>query len=119
VQTEALRILLGRILNNIGIAHLNEGRNNEALDEFRRALSVRQGLGYRVGEVVNLHNMGDTWLRIGDVARAYASFEQSRELARDCGWERGTVMNDVFLAYLRFAPSPGSVKLGDHGTVVV
>jgi class 3 adenylate cyclase/tetratricopeptide (TPR) repeat protein/tRNA A-37 threonylcarbamoyl transferase component Bud32 len=95
------RILLGRILNNIGIAHLNEGRVNEALEEFRRALQVRQGLGYRIGEVVNLHNMGDAWLRIGDNARAYASFEQSRELARECGWERGVVMNDAFVAYLR------------------
>ncbi|MFN7146085.1 MAG: tetratricopeptide repeat protein, partial [Myxococcota bacterium] len=100
-EAAADRILLGRILNNIGVAHLNEGRQNEALDEFRKALQVRQGLGYRVGEVVNLHNMGDTWLRLGDLARAYASFEQSRELARECGWERGMVMNDVFLHYLR------------------
>lgn len=95
------RILLGRILNNFGVASLNEGRLSDALEEFRRALQVRQGLGYRVGEVVNLHNMGDTWRRLGDAARAYASFEQSRELARECGWERGQVMNDVFLAYLR------------------
>ncbi|MDP2309976.1 MAG: protein kinase [Pseudomonadota bacterium] len=95
------RILLGRIVNNIGIAHFNEGRYHDALEEFRRALQVRQGLGYRFGEVVNLHNIGDAWVRIGDLARAYASFEQSRELARECGWERGMVMNDVFLAYLR------------------
>lgn len=95
------RILLGRIVNNIGIAHFNEGRYHDALEEFRRALHVRQGLGYRFGEVVNLHNIGDAWVRIGDLARAYASFEQSRELARECGWERGMVMNDAFLAYLR------------------
>ncbi len=95
------RILLGRIVNNIGIAHFNEGRYHDALEEFRRALQVRQGLGYRFGEVVNLHNIGDALVRIGDLARAYASFEQSRELARECGWERGMVMNDVFLAYLR------------------
>ena len=76
-------------------------RYHDALEEFRRALQVRQGLGYRFGEVVNLHNIGDAWVRIGDIARAYASFEQSRELARESGWERGMVMNDVFLAYLR------------------
>jgi tetratricopeptide (TPR) repeat protein len=95
------RILLGRIVNNVGIVHFNEGRYAEALEEFKRALQVRQGLGYRFGEVVNLHNVGDTWLRLGDAARAYASFEQSRDLARECGWERGMVMNDVFLSYLR------------------
>ena len=30
----------------------------------------------------------DTWLRLGDVPRAYAAFDQSRELARECGRER-------------------------------
>jgi class 3 adenylate cyclase/tetratricopeptide (TPR) repeat protein len=100
-EAAADRILLGRIVNNVGIVHFNEGRYPEALDEFRRALQVRQGLGYRFGEVVNLHNIGDAWLKIGDLPRAYASFEQSRDLARDCGWEKGVVMNEVFLSYLR------------------
>ena len=95
------RVLLGRVINNIGIARLDDGRPAEALVEFRRALELRRGLGYRPGEVVNLHNIGDTLLRMGDMGRAWAAFEQSRELASDCAWDRGVVMNDVFLHYLR------------------
>lgn len=95
------RILLGRIINNVGIALFNEGRHAEALAEFRRALEVRRGLGYRHGEVINLHNIGDALMRLGDVPRAYASFEQSHDLARACGWDRAVAMNEVFLLFLR------------------
>jgi tetratricopeptide (TPR) repeat protein len=95
------RVLLGRIINNLGIAALDEDRPAEALAEFRRALELRRGLGYRPGEVINLHNIGDVLLRLGDLGRAWAAFEQSRDLARECGWERGVVMNEVYLHYLR------------------
>jgi tetratricopeptide (TPR) repeat protein len=95
------RILLGRITNNLGIVLFNQGKWDDALAQFRRALELRQGLGYRVGEITNLHNIGDALMRRGDFAHAYASFEQSRDLARECAWERGVVMNEVFLCYLR------------------
>jgi tetratricopeptide (TPR) repeat protein len=94
-------VLLGRIINNLGIAALDEGRPADALAEFRRALELRRGLGYRPGEVINLHNIGDALLRLGDLGRSWAAFEQSRDLARDCGWERGVVLNEVYLHYLR------------------
>jgi tetratricopeptide (TPR) repeat protein len=95
------RVLVGRIVNNIGIALIDDGKVAEALTEFRRALELRRGLGYRTGEVINLHNIGDALLRLGDHAHAWAAFEQSRELARECAWDRGVVLNDVFLVYLR------------------
>jgi len=95
------RVLVGRIVNNIGIAFIDEGKPAEALAEFRRALELRRGLGYRRGEVINLHNIGDAYFRMGDHPRAWAAFEQSRDLARECGWERGAVLNEVYLAYLR------------------
>jgi serine/threonine protein kinase/tetratricopeptide (TPR) repeat protein len=95
------RVLLGRIINNLGIASLEEGKAAEALAEFRRALELQRGLGYRPGEVINLHNIGDAHFRLGDLARAWAAFEQSRDLSRDAAWERGVVMNEVYLHYLR------------------
>ena len=36
-----------------------------------------------------------------DPGRAWASFEQSRDVAREAGWERGVAVNDVYLSYLR------------------
>jgi tetratricopeptide (TPR) repeat protein len=95
------RVLAGRLINNKGIVRLAHRRPHEALLDFRRALELRQGLGYMQGEVVNLHNIGDAWLRVGNLAHAWASFERSRDQARESGYERGVVMNEVFLAYLR------------------
>jgi serine/threonine protein kinase/tetratricopeptide (TPR) repeat protein len=94
------RILVGRIVNNIGIVHLQAGRYPEALEEFRQALEIREGLGYRLGVIINLHNIGDAYMRMGDEARAWASFDKSRTLANEANWERGVVMNEAFLAYL-------------------
>jgi tetratricopeptide (TPR) repeat protein len=50
--------------------------------------------------IINLHNIGDAYLRMGDEARAWASFDKSRTLANEANWERGVVMNEAFLAYL-------------------
>lgn len=94
------RILLGKVVNNIGAVHHGAGRHVEALACFREALDVRQGLGYREGVVTNLHNVGDTLLRMGEVSRAWASFAHARELAREVGWARGEAMNEVYLAYI-------------------
>ena len=83
------RILLGRVENNIGIVHHLAGRYEEALSCFREALNIRQGLGYRMGSVVNLHNIGDAHFRMGDPSRAWAAFMQSRDLAEQLDWAPG------------------------------
>jgi tetratricopeptide (TPR) repeat protein len=94
------RILLGRVENNIGIVHHLEGRFEQALGCFREALNIRQGLGYRMGAVANLHNIGDAHFRLEDPSRAWAAFHQSRDLAEQMGWQPGVIMNDAFLAFL-------------------
>ncbi len=94
------KILLGRIVNNIGIVYHAAGRYEQALKSFRQALVARKGSGYRMGVIINLHNIGDTHFRMEDYPRAYADFEQSAELAMESGWERGVAMNQVFLGFL-------------------
>ena len=94
------RILEGRVLNNIGLLAFTNGATLEAIERFRQALQVREGIGYTVGVVVNHHNIGDAWFSSGDWARAHVSFERSRELAGEIGWERGVLLNDVYLAYI-------------------
>ncbi len=108
------RILQGRVLNNLGLSAFQRSNFADALVWFRRALDVRAGLGYRQGEVVNLHNIGDAWMRLGDEGRAYAAFEESREVAKCSGLTRFVVMNDVYLCYLRaLRAEPGAeVELG-------
>lgn len=94
------RILLGRAVNNLGIIHHTRAEYPEALSCFERALSIRKGIGYLVGTIVNHHNIGDTWLRMGDLARAHGAFSESMALAQDSDWEPGVTMNALFLGYL-------------------
>jgi serine/threonine protein kinase/class 3 adenylate cyclase/tetratricopeptide (TPR) repeat protein len=94
------RILEGRVLNNIGLLHSGATRFDDALAYFRKALEVREGIGYTRGVVVNHHNIGDVHFARADWARAHVAFSRSRELAAEIGWQRGTVINDVYLGYL-------------------
>lgn len=93
-------ILLGRVVNNQGIVHHAAGRIHEALACFREALELRRGTGYRPGVVVNLHNIGDALMRLGDNARAFAAFQKARDAAEESGLARGVAMNDIYLGYL-------------------
>lgn len=91
------RILVGRVLNNMGLLHYWSGRYEEALGAFRDALQVREGIGYSAGVVVNHHNIGDVHFSRGDLPRAWVAFSRSKELALEMGWGRGVVLNDVYL----------------------
>ena len=91
------RILVGRVLNNMGLLHYWSGHFDAALAAFRDALQVREGIGYTAGVVINHHNIGDVHFSRGDLARAWVAFARSRELAREMGWQRGMVLNEVYL----------------------
>ncbi|MCB9763061.1 MAG: tetratricopeptide repeat protein [Alphaproteobacteria bacterium] len=93
-------ILLGRVVNNLGIVHHAGGRFDRALAYFREALELRRGTGYRPGVVINLHNIGDALLRLGERGRAFAAFQRSRDAAMEVGLARGVAMNEVYLGYL-------------------
>ncbi|MEC8194705.1 MAG: protein kinase [Myxococcota bacterium] len=93
-------LLLGRILNNLGTLHTEAEQYDDALDLYQTALRIREGLDYRLGAVINLHNIGDVHFRLGDDARAWASFKKSRDIASASGYAPGVVMNDAFMAYL-------------------
>ncbi len=103
------RILEGRVLNNIGTIHSYAGRIAQALAYYRRALTVREGIGYMRGVVINHHNIGDTYFRAGQSSKAWVAFSRSRELAADMGWDRGIVLNEAYLAYLAAVRDSSSV----------
>ena len=94
------RILEGRVLNNIGLVHSWAGRHGLALQYYRAALELREGIGYTRGVIVNHHNIGNVHFHSGDYAKAWVAFQRSREMAEEIGWERGVALNDVYLAYL-------------------
>lgn len=98
------RILLGRVINAIGIAHYYAADYDAALEQFRASVEVRQGINYRSGVVINYHNIGDAYLRMGDLGRAWAAFQQSRDLAHAMGWKFGETMNAPFVAFIEGLP---------------
>ena len=95
------RILVGRVINNLGLAHLQSQRLEQALACFREAMHLRRDTGYRQGRIVNLHNIGDVLLRMGRPGRAWAAFERSRDAAREVGLDKAVAYNDVYLGYLQ------------------
>lgn len=56
------------------------------------------GLGYEVA--LNLHNLGDVLLHLGDNARAYGAVKQSLALCDEAGYESLGSHNRMVLAYL-------------------
>ncbi|MEZ4323474.1 MAG: protein kinase [Myxococcota bacterium] len=94
------RILEGRVLNNIGLLYSWSGKPDDALFYYRRALEVREGIGYSRGVVINHHNVGDVHFQKAHWSRAHVAFSRSRELAERIGWERGVVLNDVYLGFI-------------------
>jgi len=99
------RILEGKAHNNIGILHHVAGDYDAAHACFEAARGIREGLGYRKGVAINLHNIGDTWLRRDETGRAWAAFTESRAIAERLQWRRGVVMNDLFLSHLELRRS--------------
>lgn len=110
------RILMGRIANNTGIVYYNARRYEQALEHFRRSVSLRQGLGYRIGVMANYHNIGDTYLRMGDMGRAWAAFQRSRDLAKQFGGDNDVARNQMFIAFIEGHPrseeAPGEDPIG-------
>ena len=94
------RILEGRILNQLGLLHMWCDEPDDAVQTFRRALQVREDVGFQQGVVVDHHHIGDVHFMRGDHTRAYVSYQRSRDLAEEMGWQRGVALNDVYLGYL-------------------
>lgn len=70
------------------------------VDESSRAADLARTAGMRFDAVAALHNLGDAARRLGDFPRAYASFVESRDLAKAMGHERLAALNRIHLAYL-------------------
>ncbi|MGE0321106.1 MAG: protein kinase [Polyangiaceae bacterium] len=61
-------------------------------------LGREAGLSHEVA--VNLHNQGDSLMRLGELPRAYAALQKSLEVAEVIGSDRMVNLNRIMLAYL-------------------
>lgn len=82
------------------LVHFSTGDFEKAARESERAIQLGRDLGLDYEVAINLHNLGDALLRLGDAPRAYASFQQSLSIFDDLGQERMVAQNRGYLAYL-------------------
>ena len=65
-----------------------------------RAVDLSRALGLTYEVAVNLHNQGDSLMRNAELAPAYGVLQQSLALCEESGYERLTMHNRTFLAFL-------------------
>lgn len=70
------------------------------IDRCSRALALAKehGLDYEIA--VNAHNLGETYIRVGDFRRAFSALQQSHEMCRERGYVRIQMMNQRALAFV-------------------
>ncbi len=71
-----------------------------ACAESERGVDLARALGLSYEVAVNLHNVGDTLLRLEDFARAYGALQQSLALCDEYAFDRLASHNQMLLAYL-------------------
>ncbi|MFH0866620.1 MAG: tetratricopeptide repeat protein [Bacteroidota bacterium] len=71
--------------NNIGLANFNEGKSNEALENYLKALEIFTEISYKKGSSIVLANIGNLFYDQGNYPKTIEYFLQSLTLARECG----------------------------------
>ncbi len=83
-----------------GLVAYYSGLLPDAALAFEAAIDKARELGVTYEVAVNLHNLGDVFLRQHDRARAYGAFHQSLALATEAGHERLVLHDRMFAGYL-------------------
>jgi tetratricopeptide (TPR) repeat protein len=80
-----------RIRIQLGYAYLTLGRQEQAREEFTRALALARQDRHRIGEATALEHVGLTDLGLGRIDDAISAFTEAREIFRMIGVSRGVL----------------------------
>ncbi len=69
-------------------------------DASQRALELAKEYGFSYEASVNAHNLGETYVRLGDFKRAFAMLRYSHDLAREHGYTRLRYANLRVLGFI-------------------
>ena len=92
------------------LVHIFGKDHERALEAAGEALELAKEYGFSYEAAVNAHNMGESYLRLGDYKRAFASLRYSYETARDHGFEKLQWSNMRVLGFIdatRFGSKEG------------
>jgi serine/threonine protein kinase/tetratricopeptide (TPR) repeat protein len=95
-----------------GLVHYFTRDLRVAAEVIEHALDLARTLGLTYEAAVNLHNLGDVLIELGDDARAYGALQQSVALCDEYGFERLSSHNRMLLAFL--AGKKGDEKALEH-----
>jgi tetratricopeptide (TPR) repeat protein len=88
-QDPAICLTVAGWLNELGLHLMLLGQNQEALDQFQRALSIVRDLGDKRGQGVALGNLGAAYGNLGDIRKAVEFHERALAMAREIGDKLG------------------------------
>ncbi len=83
-----------------GLVDYFTGDYRSAAIHCERTVERARELGITYEVMLNLHNLGDILVHVGDLPRAYGAFRQSLALCEESGYDRLANYNRMFLAYL-------------------
>jgi tetratricopeptide (TPR) repeat protein len=109
-------VLKGRVLHRRGVVLWTLGRNNAALDDFRRAISVLQRADDRVWAARALEGRGLVYLAIGSPSRADADFVAAGRLFAEANQELEAVhaLSNRGVAASRSGDLPAALSFFDQ-----
>ncbi len=100
---EALGARLGQVeaLNVLGIAAMEQGVFDPAVDCYRRGLETCRAIGYRYGEARALTNWGNVLYVRGRLGEALAHYDGAAAIFRAIGHRRGETITRLNTADIR------------------
>ncbi len=86
------------LLNALGIYHIQQGRNSDALAHFRKMLAIARSGSDAWGIGQALLHKGIAWVNAGNLRKAEQSYRQAEAWARKHGdhWLLGRILNNLF-----------------------
>lgn len=84
-------------LNSLGNAYRELQRNDEAIEVWQRALTIRQALGDRYGEGTSLNNLAGAFRRLGRYDEAIDYSRRALQIHREIGdsWNEGIDLSSL------------------------
>lgn len=100
---------IARCLNNVGVTLQRQGETETSLELYLEARDLFLRLNDRYGLSVNLSNIGEIYLDLGEVQKALAALEESRRIAE-------TINFRIVLPQTHYLFSGAYVLLARHST---
>jgi signal transduction histidine kinase/Tfp pilus assembly protein PilF len=90
------------VYNNLGVIYFNWGRYEEALTSYRMASAIHDSVGNYNKKVILMANIGATYLKLGDIAKARQTLLEALQISENDQYERGIINAYHWLARVEY-----------------